>query len=376
MILLPVSIGMDATKLPVVLLLLGASILLSACSACRLLVPDDEHLVVVAFNVENLFDEYVDGTEYRDFLPEAGWDADDVDARLQRLGEVLNGVRPAPDILILTEIENEAILDRLIDEHLVDLPLKYRAFAGGPANATGVAVGGRYPIAEVRTLLARSGDLPPLRPILEVRFRLPETDLVVFANHWKSKRGSAAGTEELRRAAARLLNARLADLVVAEPDLPVLVAGDLNEQPREAVHTSLSYPTALMPRELLEEWDRDIAAAPDWYDDAFRLRRRYIPLESDLERLNRNPLHAESMVLLDSWALTDDPGSYWYFGRWERIDHILLNAAAAGGASMGFRSFGTVETAGDDGGEGRPQSWRDGGVSDHLPVVTVLERIR
>jgi endonuclease/exonuclease/phosphatase family metal-dependent hydrolase len=366
---------MDGTRLRVVLLLLGASLLLSACSACRLLVPDDGDLVVVAFNVENLFDEHVDGTEYRDFLPESGWDGEDVDRRLQQLGESLGAVRPTPDILVLTELENDAILDRLIDDHLVDLPLRYRAFARGPSSATGVAVAGRYPIVDVRTLLARAGDYPPLRPILEVRFRLPETDVVVFANHWKSKRGSAPGTEELRRAAARLLNARLADLAASEPDVPVLVAGDLNEQPREIENAHLSYPTALMPRDLLTEWDQDPAVAPEWYDDTYRERRRYLPLESDLAGLNRTPLHAGSMVLLDSWALTDDPGSYWYYGRWEQIDHILLNAAAAGGGAMAFRSFGTVAIPGGDGEDGTPRSWRDGGVSDHLPVIVVMERL-
>jgi endonuclease/exonuclease/phosphatase family metal-dependent hydrolase len=365
---------MDGTKIPVALFLIGASLLLPACSGCRLLVPDDGELVVVSFNVENLFDEHVDGTEYRDFLPDSGWDADDVARRLQQLGDALNRVRPSPDILVLTEMENEAILDRLIDEHLVDLPLRYRAFAAGPASATGVSVAGRYPIVDVRTLLARAGDTPPLRPILEVRFRLPETDLIVFANHWKSKRGSAPGTEELRRAAARLLNARLADLAATEPDVPVLVAGDLNEQPREIEYAGFDYPTALIPRDLLAEWNGGTGTVPEWYDDAYRRRRRYLPLESDLEGLRRNPVHDGSMVLLDSWALTDDPGSYWYFGRWEQIDHILLNAAAAGGPSMGFRSFGTVPFPGDDGGEGLPRSWRDGGVSDHLPVIAVMER--
>lgn len=384
-------------------LVTGLWLCLSACASCRITVPDDGDVTVVSYNVENLFDARLDGTEYDDFRPEAGWDEDDVARRLRAVAGVIDALRPRPDVLVLVEIENRRTLDRLLDDYLTDLPLDYRAVVRGAATATGVAVASRYPITDVRALLARSGETPPLRPIMETRVDLGDRDLVVFANHWKSKRGSAPATEPLRRAGARLLADRLRELADAEPGTPVIVAGDLNEQPDELLRVGAAYPTALAPLVEITEWDTPGGPdPPDWYDAGFAAVPRWILLASPEDQEHTPRLYrgagadvdaggglgqpaasgedtgagggaAAVPVLLDPWATLDAGGSYWYYGHWERIDFLLLNHAAAAGALVleEFQVVTLPQALTDD---GWPRDAAAGGASDHLPVMAVFSR--
>ncbi len=352
----------------------------SAClclGACTVFIPDDGRLTVVAYNVENLFDATVQGTEYTEFLPESGWDDHDVDDRLYALGAALRDLKPQPDVLVVSEIENDELLHRLLDEHVPDFSLPYRAFGSGPLNATGVAIASRFPIREVRSLLPRSGEYPPLRPILEARVRLTHTDLVVFANHWKSKRGGAAATESLRRAAAALLQTRLDEIASREPGLPILIAGDLNVRPRETEYLDHAYPTALLHAEHLVEWISEPTTAPEWFEPERHMPAadrilRCLVLETDAARLSEREQRLETVVLYDPWAASAAEGSYWYGDRWERIDHVFANRAAVDGDWLYFIEFTAAMSDLLVDSSGRPLSWEDGGVSDHLPVVLQL----
>ncbi|MFA7568112.1 MAG: endonuclease/exonuclease/phosphatase family protein, partial [Alkalispirochaeta sp.] len=212
--------------------------------SCTVLEPAGDSFVVVSYNVENLFDAARDGTEYSEFTPEGGWTRQKMEDRLQRLGDALGNIRPTPDVIVLTEVENNTILDDLFRRYVVDVSYPYRVFSSHPLGATGVAVASRYPVTDVRVFQPRAESETPVRPVLEVRLQLADTAVVVFANHWKSKRGGAPSTEPLRRAAAALLASRLAVLDATEPDLPTVVCGDLNEEPREGEYIDFSYPTA------------------------------------------------------------------------------------------------------------------------------------
>ncbi|MDA3950410.1 MAG: endonuclease/exonuclease/phosphatase family protein [Spirochaeta sp.] len=341
--------------------------------ACTVLEPDDGSLHLLFYNVENLFDAVPDGSEYDEFTPAAGWDSADVTARLERLGAALGSVRPAPDIVTIAEIENGALLDTLFDRYFVDVPYPYRVFSRNPGGATGIALVSRYPIKDVRTLQARAGAYPPLRPVLEVRIALPKTELVVFVSHWKSKRGGAAATEPLRRASARLIASRLRELARTEPELPIVLCGDLNENPREGEYVEYAYQTALLTAATVLEWETGADEPPPWYEgiaqmpDAILLAATAAAAREIGQQLNLP-------VFVDGWARAAGDGSYWFYGRWEQIDQIMMNPAAAAGGALTLRDFSPVRTAEIADGEGRPISWFDDrdGVSDHLPVLLQL----
>jgi len=348
-------------------------LVLAGASGCTVLAPDDEALTVVFYNVENLFDETLDGTEYEEFTPEAGWDAGDVADRLERLGNALESIDPFPDIVTLSEIENDRLFHRIFDDYFVDVPYPYRVFSKNADGATGVAIASRYPIVDVRTLQARAGETPPLRPVIEARIELPETELVVFVNHWKSKRGGGASTEALRRASARLVGIRLAELHREEPRTPVLLCGDFNESPRELALVGRAYQTAFLPAPELVEWRRDEGSAPEWYSGDPGISESIL-IASTAEEARELSGRLGRPVMIDGWYRRPGEGSYWYFDHWEQIDQILMNPPAAAGAFLSHLEFSPVRTPATADSDGRPVSWFDdrSGVSDHLPVMVEL----
>ncbi|MFP4151211.1 MAG: endonuclease/exonuclease/phosphatase family protein [Alkalispirochaeta sp.] len=348
-------------------------IVFAGASGCTVLAPDDETLTVVFYNVENLFDETLDGTEYDDFTPEAGWDGEDVADRLERLGNALESIDPTPDIITLSEVENDTIFDRIFDDYYVDVPFHYRVFSSNAGGATGVAIASRYPIVGVRTLQARAGETPPLRPVIEARIALAETELVVFVNHWKSKRGGGASTEALRRASARLVGTRLAELHAEEPRTPVLLCGDFNEGPRELDLVDGVYQTAFIPAEDLLEWRHDAEGAPEWYSGDPGIAESIL-IASTAEEATELSGGLGRPVMIDGWHRRPGDGSYWYFDHWEQIDQILMNPAAAAGEHLSRIDFSPVRTPAISDENGRPVSWFDdrSGVSDHLPVMLEL----
>jgi endonuclease/exonuclease/phosphatase family metal-dependent hydrolase len=339
-------------------------------AACRIVLPDDEQLVIVSYNLENLFDAEQNGSEYSEFLPSAGWDVEDVQERLQRAAQAVSSCRPGVDILVLTEIENAALLDSFLEDFVVDRPMPYRGFAAAPEGATGVAIASRFPIVKLRSLQPRSGDYPPLRPLLEARIAVRDCELVVFANHWKSRRGGVAATEGLRRASAAILRQRLEELATREPDLAVVVAGDLNAEVVGSTVPVGSFPPVLVDAAAVTEWDRDAEIAPTWYTEEYRRSAGHLVVGS-LELGAWEGLR-NTAGLWDPWAGVDGGGSYWYENRWERIDVILVNSAIVRGGGVSLQAFGPVVNSDTADPDGVPRSWRTGGVSDHVPVQAVF----
>ena len=73
-------------------------------------------LTIMSYNVENLFDDVRDGTEYREFDPGRGaWNTESFQLRIKALSEVVRKAVPGgPDILLLQEVENENALQVLL----------------------------------------------------------------------------------------------------------------------------------------------------------------------------------------------------------------------------------------------------------------------
>lgn len=348
-------------------------------AGCTFYLPDDDTAAVLFYNVENLFDAHEDGGEYPEYRPDAGWTEADYQDRLSRLGAALTAARPRPDVLFLAEVENRHVVEDLLTHHLPDLALAYYAFVRADGAATGIGVASRYPVLSINTLMASSGSTPPLRPSLEVWFDVAGEELVVIANHWKSKLGGAPATEPLRRAQAAIVASRVASITAARPGLPLLILGDFNEQPDELLRVDEGYATALLPAQWVAETTEvpESATSPAAAVVADTLDRGSPPgllLATDAAgavRLSSELPSAAGPVFVDPWAEIDDGGSYFYGGEWERIDAIYYSTGLADGVGLEVRGFRPLELEGALDTEGYPRSWTasDGGVSDHLPVV-------
>ena len=220
---------------------------------------DVEHITILSYNVQNLFDATEDGSEYAEFDPSAGvWTADAADAKASSIARVIRrAVRGGPDVLCLQEVENGRVVADLARDHLGRQGYRYAAVSETPGSAVEVALLSRLPIEEARVHAPvrgwpqlHSGGRSrgaTLRPVLEVRLETAGAPLHLFVNHWKSKSGGARETEPARRAAARVVARRMRTIVADDPRAEIVVCGDLNESPSAFDEAGGAYPTALMP---------------------------------------------------------------------------------------------------------------------------------
>ena len=301
----------------------------------------------MSYNCQNLFDDVDQGTEYAEYDPSSGeWTRD---CYLAKLASVAAAVRKAPlkpDLLLLQEIENGAVVQKLCDEFL---PFGGYEFIAAPAvdgAAVRTAVASRVPVTDLR--VHRPGGGEGERNILEFRIEVEGEAIVCFNNHWKSRLGGEEETEPERIRAARLVLRRLNELWVSEPELPVVIAGDLNEDP---FATSPGFPTALAP----------VAAAR-----AADAVLRFMP--------GGDPERPAFPLLRSGWNSGEGNGSYYYAGRWQRIDHFFWNGALEDG-----RGWEAVRMQVLDDPllleNGIPHSFDAAamdGYSDHLPLLLEL----
>ena len=329
-------------------LVLSAVLLLPGCP----LGPGPEgpvgEVVLLSYNVCNLFDDREDGTEYPEFVPGGAWTSGDYRRRLEAVGKVIRETVPGgPDFVALMEVENSRVLTDLRNGPLRSLG--YRVILTPPPEGLAVRVGvlTRLPVAEARSHLpAQAGHRQ--RPILEVRLEREGTGLTVFVCHFKSKTQGAAKTEESRVLAAAAVGKRMAELLREDPGADIVVLGDLNENADEYARTGGAYATALMPP----------GAAH--------------PVRGFLVTGIPPPLPPEGgKVLLYSPWLDDPPapGSYLHRGVWETIDHALLSPGLFDPRGAFFRRFsvgGPDFLFQDDGSPNRD-------YSDHLPLTVTLD---
>lgn len=345
------------TILRTTILLLSLS--LASCSGCSLAIFGIRRgpVTLLAYNVENLFDDVHNGDEYREYDPASGeWNTELFHIKMQNIAEVLRAAGGA-DVVALEEVENAHAVETLNESYLKGLGYRALTAEAGKTSVT-VAVLTRLPVTGFRMHHLAAGGKEPLRDIMEVHLDCRGEPLVVFVNHWKSKLGGAEATEFDRRAAAGLIGRRIRALADEEPRCAIVVAGDLNESWDEYERTGEGYETALLP---------DSAQVPATAGN----RSIFVASRPAAARLE-----ARRVVLYSPWAEGGSGGSYFYGGGWETIDHTLLGARLFDGEGLEYRSFSVFQPDFLTDHEGRPLGWnsdRASGYSDHLPILLTLE---
>ncbi len=351
---------MPILKLTKSITLLLVSATLASCAGCSLdfLSGRGREVTLLAYNVENLFDDVHNGTEYREYDPAAGeWTTELFHIKMQHLAEVLrSGVQGGADVVCLEEIENVNVLETLNETYLKGMGYRPLAAESGRTSIT-VGLLSRLPVTALRMHRLVSSESDTLRDVMEVHLDCRGRPLVLFVNHWKSKLGSAQDTEPDRRAAAALVVRRAQSLAVEDPEAPVVVAGDLNECWDEYMRIGCAYVTALLP-------DTEEAAATTG--------RRSVFITSEPAAARIDP---DRVVLFSPWSERGQDGSYCYDGEWETIDHTLVGPRLFDGAGLEYRSFDVVRPGFLLTSEGYPFRWnsdRATGYSDHLPILLTL----
>lgn len=353
---------------------LMALILIGTATGCKAPGPEDslQAVTIGAWNVQALFDGDENGTEYREYTASAGWSGEKYSARTTALSRALTPI--APDILALIEVENSRVLETLSQDRLANQGYHWTFFAGKPGAALGIGLLSRFPLIRTRThsAVCRGEDTP--RPILEAWVDAGGAPLVIFACHWKSKLGGDRETEAQRRSSAWIINRRIGEIRRENPDLPVIILGDLNENYDEFYRQAGAYISALLP-------DTPEAAELSGFTAD---RPRENPRADFLVISGKKPPQAvyfppEVAAFYSPWTgeLPEGSGSYNYKNAWETIDHFLLSEALFDCSGWDFDSFQVLNREPFLNGKGYPDAYnpRTGlGLSDHLPLLLTLKK--
>ncbi len=311
----------------------------------------------MSYNVENLFDDVDDGTEYSEYDPGAGaWTREKFLAKCRNIAEVIRAsCTGGPDIVALQEVENLHALSVLNADYLEDLGYVEQVCESSVGTSVNTALLSKIPLSYVRFHGISHGTGE--RSIMEVELVVRGNALVLFNNHWKSKSGGAANTEEQRLFQAGVLTDRIKEILKSEPHAEILVVGDFNENIDEYERVGRTYQTAIMP-----------------FDQVGTMAHRTKSIFFSSERSSLGV--KESMVVLHSpWPESGEPGSYWYRDAWETIDHAFLSPGLMDSVGIVFARFSVVKKDFMLTEAKIPLRWnpeRAFGYSDHLPLLIVL----
>lgn len=139
---------------------------------------------VASYNVENLFDVKYDGTEYAEYIPNTNnnWNKTAFEVKLNHLSQVLNEMNA--DIVALQEVESQEALMALLKK----VPqYKYYNFLKNPKSAIGLAIISKYKLLNPKKIYVESSSTK-VRPIQKVLAFIEHRKVLLFNNHWSSKK--------------------------------------------------------------------------------------------------------------------------------------------------------------------------------------------
>ena len=316
---------------------------------------------VMEYNVENLFDCLHDSLKNdSEFLPDGirRWSRFRYFAKLGRIAQVVwaAGDDCPPDLVGLCEVENPRCMDDLVHRS----PLKEAGYAyvmTDSPDRRGIDVALLYQPSSFCCLGSQSVRIPsgtgsyrPTRDLLHVWGRVLTGDtLDVFLCHLPSKVGGARRTAPFRLLAAQTLRQVMDSVRSCRQSPNLLVMGDFNDGPFTPTVAAVS--------------GRSKAWRAKGHDDS----------------------QEEKEMLVDLLE-GKGPGTYRYKGRWERIDHLMVNSRLCSGTSAVRADTASARVLAlpfllrEDDRYGGDTPFRtywgmkyEGGYSDHLPVVADLE---
>lgn len=131
-------------------------------------------LKIATYNVENLFDDRISGSEYSDFKSNR-WNEAKYQQKLQKIARVLKHLDA--DVVALNEIENQNVMKALADLS----GYRYYKFATTKGAPVGLGLLSRYRISDSRVYLVPN---VKTRPILMSRVEFDGYDIEFFVAHF------------------------------------------------------------------------------------------------------------------------------------------------------------------------------------------------
>ncbi len=142
-----------------------------------------KEFTVASYNVENLFDLKKQGTEYKEYIPYTKyWNQKSFNKKLQNISKTINHLDS--DIIALQEIESNTALQELLK---LTPKYKYSKFIKNKNSSIGVAILSIFPINTIERIIVDKRDKYS-RDILKATIKIENRALIIYVNHWRSKR--------------------------------------------------------------------------------------------------------------------------------------------------------------------------------------------
>lgn len=191
---------------------------------CWMTSADAKTFKIASYNVENLFDLIKNGTEYPEFYPSTGyrWNKSTFEIKVANIAEVLRDI--GADVVALQEIESrDALLSLRKRLKAIGADYPYYEIADGKNTVVKCALLSKFPIIEKDEIQV---DNEFARNILKATIDVDGRRLILYVNHWKSKRDP----ESMRLPYARALKKEIDNLA---DDADFILIGDFNSDYHE-----------------------------------------------------------------------------------------------------------------------------------------------
>jgi endonuclease/exonuclease/phosphatase family metal-dependent hydrolase len=309
-----------------------------------------EELYVGFWNIENLFDlendPNVQGDE--EFTPEGAkrWTKERLDIKLNNLASIISKMNDnrGPDVLGLCEVENRWAVEMLV-EKLAPLGRSYEIVHQDSPSDRGIDCALIFDsnVFKLADSKFHYVEAEKTRDIVEARLQRNDGDLYVFVNHWPSRNND----EWQRIAAAKVLRARLDEILADDPDADIIMIGDFND---ETDNVSIK--------------------------DNLRARG------------SMDKLPAGAMFDTSAAIKAAGKGTHFYDNRWEVLDHIIISPGLLDDARFRWKTGSTTRLEFPElfyhppykDAAPRPSTsytrsrFHKNGYSDHLAVGCVIEK--
>lgn len=301
-------------------------------------------LRIMFLNAENAFDIYDDPETLDDDFTPSGtrrWTMTRYHRKIDELYKTIAsaGEWSSPEIVALCEIENRKVLLDLISGTFLSR-FEYGIVHENSPDTRGIDVCLIYRKDKLR-LLGYEYWSPPddkekftSRNILHASFTCLNDTFHIIVNHWPSRRGGVLFAEELRMRISSVVRSGIDSIFKENPFSKILVTGDFNSNPG----------------------DNEIIS-----------------------------LEGKDLINLSENVSSTAPGTYRYSGVWETIDQVIVSPGFLNCSKGLYTKMNSVTVFNPDfllikdpvyPGSMPYATYRgfryQGGVSDHLPVLTDL----
>lgn len=206
-------------------------------------VQKSQNVRIVFYNVENLYDPYDDTTTMDNEFTSSGakhWSYSRFQAKLNHLSKTLLAIGKwePPSIVGMCEVENRYVLNKLIYQ----TPLKkfsYRIIHHDSPDSRGIDVSLLYRPDKFTVLSSKYFEVhfpydtgAQTREILMVKGKVFLNDtIIIFVNHWPSRRGGYLASEPRRIFVAGLLRSKIDSIIRSDKNPYIIIMGDFNDEP-------------------------------------------------------------------------------------------------------------------------------------------------